>query len=97
MFDVMRFWLNRGVDGFRVDVMWHMIKDEQLRDNPVNPDYQKHMSTYEQLLPVYSTDQPEVHGIVQQMRKVLDEYDERMMIGEIYLPIHKQLRRTPAI
>lgn len=89
MFDVMRFWLNRGVDGFRVDVMWHLIKDEQLRDNPVNPDYQKHMSTYEQLLPVYSTDQPEVHGIVQQMRKVLDEYDERMMIGEIYLPIHK--------
>jgi alpha-glucosidase len=89
MFGVMRFWLNRGVDGFRVDVMWHLIKDEQLRDNPVNPDYQKHMATYEQLLPVYSTDQPEVHGIVQQMRKVLDEYDERMMIGEIYLPIHK--------
>lgn len=89
MLDVMRFWLNKGVDGFRVDVMWHMIKDEQLRDNPGNPDYQAHMATYEQLLPVYSTDQPEVHDIVQQMRQVLDEYGERMMIGEIYLPIHK--------
>ena len=89
MLDVMRFWLDKGVDGFRVDVMWHMIKDEQLRDNPVNPDYQPHMATYEQLWPVYSTDQPEVHDIVQKMRAVLDAYPERMMIGEIYLPIHK--------
>ncbi|MGE5519623.1 MAG: alpha-amylase family glycosyl hydrolase [Candidatus Dadabacteria bacterium] len=89
MYEVMRFWLEKGVDGFRVDVMWHMIKDEQLRDNPLNPDYQPHMATYEQLLPVYSTDQPEVHDIVHSMRKVLDEYSERMMIGEIYLPIHK--------
>lgn len=89
MFDVMRFWLNKGVDGFRVDVMWHMIKDEQLRDNPPNPEYKEHMATYEKLLPVYSTDQPEVHDIVQKMRKVLNEYDDRMMIGEIYLPIHK--------
>lgn len=89
MLNVMRFWLDKGVDGFRVDVMWHMIKDDQFRDNPINPDYQQHMATYEQLLPVYSTDQPEVHDIVTRMRRVLDEYPERMMIGEIYLPIHK--------
>jgi alpha-glucosidase len=89
MLNVMRFWLNRGVDGFRVDVMWHMIKDEQFRDNPSNPDYQPHMATYDQLLPIYSTDQPEVHELVRKMRRLLDEYDERMMIGEIYLPIHK--------
>ncbi len=90
MYDVMRFWLDKGVDGFRVDVMWHMVKDKELRDNPRNPDYQPHMSTYEQLLPVFSTDQPEVHDIVYEMRRVLDSYPgERMMIGEIYLPIHK--------
>lgn len=89
MLQVMRFWLDKGVDGFRVDVMWHMIKDEQLRDNPPNPAYQQHMATYEQLLPVYSTDQPEVHDIVSKMRQVLDGYDDRMMIGEIYLPISK--------
>ena len=87
--DVMRYWLEKGVDGFRVDVMWHMIKDEQLRDNPVNPDYKQHLPTYEQVIPVYSTDQPEVHDIVRKMRKLLDEYSDRMMIGEIYLPIHK--------
>lgn len=89
MLNVMRFWLDKGVDGFRVDVMWHMIKDEQLRNNPENPEYKPHMATYEQLIPVYSTDQPEVHEIVQKMRQLLDAYKERMMIGEIYLPIHQ--------
>lgn len=89
MLNVMRFWLDEGVDGFRVDVMWHMIKDDQWRDNPPNPDYQPYMGTYDQLLPVYSTDQPEVHDIIRKMRNVLDTYEERMMIGEIYLPVHK--------
>jgi len=90
MFDVMRFWLKKGVDGFRVDVMWHMIKDAQFRNNPIDPNYEPHMSTYSQLLPVYSTDQPEVHELVHQMRSVMEEIDdERVMIGEIYLPIHQ--------
>src|SRR5690606_20956530 len=89
MLNVMRFWLDKGVDGFRVDVMWHMIKDDHWRDNPVNPDYKSYMSTYNQVLPVYSTDQPEVHDIIRKMRDVLDSYEHRMMIGEIYLPVNK--------
>jgi alpha-glucosidase len=88
MLDVMRFWLDRGVDGFRVDVMWHMVKDRHFRDNPPNPDYQPMVQgEYRRLIPAYSTDQPEVHDIVRKMRRVMDEYDERVMIGEIYLPI----------
>jgi glycosidase len=39
MYDVLRFWLERGVDGFRVDVIWHLIKDRLFRDNPPNPHY----------------------------------------------------------
>jgi alpha-glucosidase len=89
MFNVMRFWLDKGVDGFRVDVMWHMIKDSELRDNPLNPDYTDLQADYNRLLPVYSTDQPEVHDIVRQMRALMDEYKERLIIGEIYLPIEK--------
>jgi alpha-glucosidase len=89
MYDILRFWLDRGIDGFRIDVLWHLIKDKQLRDNPKNPSYEDHMNDYDQLLPVYSTDQPEVHEIVQEIRSVLDGYDDRLMIGEIYLPIHK--------
>jgi len=90
MFDVMRFWLDRGVDGFRVDVMWHMLKDEHFRDNPPNSDYVAGvMSPYRALIPAYSTDQPEVHEVVAQMRAVLEDYDERLMIGEIYLPVDR--------
>ncbi len=92
MLDVMRFWLEKGVDGFRVDVMWHMIKDEQLRDDPPNPDYQEGMNSYSRQIPAYSTDQDEVHDIVHKMRRVIDEYDERLLIGEIYLPISKLVR-----
>lgn len=89
MLSVMRFWLDRGVDGFRVDVVWYMVKDLQLRDNPYNPEYNEFLPTHEQLLPVYSTDQPEVHEIVRKMRDVLDAYHERMMIGEICLPVDR--------
>lgn len=89
MFDVMRFWLSKGVDGFRVDVMWHMIKDQEMRPNPPNPNYEPYQATYEKLLPLYSTDQPEVHGIVRKMREVMDEFEERVMIGEIYLPVQR--------
>jgi alpha-glucosidase len=87
IFDVMRFWLSRHVDGFRVDVMWQMIKDDQLRNNPPNPEYLPEQSPYEQLVPTYSADQPGVHEVVARMRQVLDEFDDRLMIGEIYLPV----------
>ncbi len=92
MLDNMRFWLDKGVDGFRVDVMWHMIKDDQFRDNPPNPDYNEKRSPYEQHLQAYTTDQSEVHGIVKKMRDVMDEYDERVLIGEIYLPVERLVK-----
>ena len=87
IFDVMRFWLDKGVDGFRVDVMWHLLKDEQLRDNPPNPDYHPDQPDHARFIPAFSEDQYEVHTIVEQMRAVTDAYDDRVLIGEIYLPI----------
>jgi alpha-glucosidase len=92
MLNVMKFWLEKGVDGFRVDVMWHLIKDELLRNNPPNPDYKEHMATYEQLIPSYSTDQNEVHDIVRMMRKLTDQYADRVIIGEIYLGVHRLVK-----
>jgi alpha-glucosidase len=86
MLNVMRFWLDRGVDGFRVDVLWHIFKDEKLRDNPPNPNFSPTMPSYDSLLPVFSTDQPEVHDVVKRMRQLVDKYVERVIIGEIYLP-----------
>ncbi len=87
--DVMRFWLRRGVDGFRVDVMWHLIKDEQLRYNPANPDYVPGQQPYQQLLPIYSADRPEVHDAVAELQRVVEEFSDRVLIGEIYLPPQK--------
>jgi len=87
--EVMRFWLKRGVDGFRVDVIWHLIKDEAFRDNPPNPDFRAGNPDYTRLLPLYSTDRPEVHAVVRDLRAVVDEFPERVLIGEVYLPVEK--------
>lgn len=87
--DVMRFWLRRGVDGFRVDVIWHLIKDQQFRDNPPNPGYREGQPPHHRLLPLYTTDQNEVHDVIAEMRRVIDEFDARVLIGEIYLPIER--------
>ena len=85
MLGEMRFWLERGVDGFRVDVIWLMIKDEQLRDEPLNPDWDG-VNPHFSLQHIYTADLPKVHEIIRAMRSLFDEYDDRMMVGEIYLP-----------
>ena len=89
MCDVLHFWLDRGVDGFRVDVIWLLIKDAALRDNPPNPNYRPTEAGIHRFLQVYSADQPETHDVIAEMRSVLDQYDERVLIGEIYLPIER--------
>ena len=89
MHEALRFWLERGVDGFRVDVIWHLMKDAEFRDNPPNPGYQPGRPEIERLLQVYSTDQPEVHDIIAGMRRVIDEFKDRVLIGEIYLPLER--------
>jgi alpha-glucosidase len=89
MHDVLRFWMNRGVDGFRVDVLWHLIKDDDFRDNPPNPDYTPNQPPHHSQVPLYTTDRPEVQGIVQELRAVVDEFKDRVLIGEIYLPIER--------
>ncbi|MGJ4941251.1 alpha-amylase family glycosyl hydrolase [Bradyrhizobium sp. HKCCYLS1011] len=89
VYDVMRFWLRKGVDGFRVDVIWHLIKDAEFRDNPANPGYIEGRPPHERILPRHSTDQPEVHQVIAEMRKVLDAFGDRVLIGEIYLPIER--------
>jgi alpha-glucosidase len=93
MYDALRFWLRRGVDGFRVDVIYHLIKDALLRDNPPNPDFVPGSDPAHRLLPQHTIDQPEVQQVVVEMRKVLDEFSEphsaRVLIGEVYLPLKR--------
>jgi alpha-glucosidase len=90
IYDVLRFWLARGVDGFRVDVLWHMIKDAEFRDDPLNPDYREGEPDFRRVRPLYSADRPEVLEIAVEMRRVLEEYPgDRLLIGEIYLPVER--------
>ena len=89
MHDVLRFWLDRGVDGFRVDVIWHLIVDDRFRDNPPNPDWRPGMHPHGRFKPIYTADRPEVQDVVAGIRRVIDEYDDRVLIGEIYLPIER--------
>jgi alpha-glucosidase len=97
MYDVMRFWFDRGVDGFRIDVLWHMLKATDFQDNPPNPAYRSGMGEMQRLLQLHSTDQPEVHGIAAEMRELADSYgaqgqEERVLIGEIYLPVDRLMQ-----
>lgn len=81
MLDVVRFWLDRGVDGFRLDVFNMYFKDKQLRNNPFKPgarafDRQHH---------IYDCDQPEMHPLLQELRGILDSYPERYAVGETFI------------
>ncbi|MBC6981927.1 alpha-amylase family glycosyl hydrolase [Caulobacter sp. 17J80-11] len=89
MYDVLRFWMRRGVDGFRVDVLWRLIKDADFRDDPVNPAWTADRPQEERLLPLFSADQAEVHDVVAELRRVVDEFPDRVLIGEIYLPLER--------
>jgi alpha-glucosidase len=97
MYDVMRFWFDRGVDGFRIDVLWHLLKAADFPDNPPNPAYQPPMGEMHRVLQIHSTDQLEVHSIAAEMRAIADGYgaqgpNARVLIGEIYLPVNRLMR-----
>jgi alpha-glucosidase len=87
MLGVLKFWLDRGVDGFRVDAIHHLIEAEHLRDNPLNPDWQEGQSPARRLARLYSLDQEETHGEIAAMRALADAYQDRVLIGEASLPI----------
>ncbi len=82
MHDVLRFWLDRGVDGFRIDVIHAIAKDPALRDNPVIPDARPGYFGQRHL---HDQNHPDVHPMLRSIRSVLDEYDERMAVGEVSL------------
>jgi alpha-glucosidase len=86
---VLRFWLDRGVDGFRIDALRQLVEDERWRDNPPNPDHDPRRGPYDALLPEYTADRPETLEMTALMRRVADAYPERVLIGELYLSIDR--------
>ncbi|NEY30682.1 DUF3459 domain-containing protein [Streptomyces sp. PRKS01-65] len=92
MFDVARFWLDRGVDGFRVDCAPLVAKDPGLRDNPPMPPgataHHRPMGGYDSQRHINDQGHPDVHGIYREFRELLDFYGEnpgeRVCLGEVH-------------
>lgn len=88
MLDVLRFWLEIGVDGFRVDAIYFLFKDEMFLDEPLNPTYQIGIDEpYDQLLHPYTFALPEVLEMLQQFVEVLEEYDNKFMVTEACISV----------
>jgi glycosidase len=82
--DIIRFWLDRGIAGFRIDVAHGIVKDRELRDNPeATEDDIAHFQRLGQR-PVFSMNRPEVHDVLRRWRTVADPYDA-VLIGETYV------------
>ncbi len=91
MFDAMRFWLDRDIDGFRIDVAHHLLKDPLERDNPpVDASAvlrHKSMGEYDLQVHVHDVAHPDVHGLLREIRSLLDSYSQsrpRFAVGEIH-------------
>ena len=84
VYDIVRFWLDRGVDGFRLDASSVYSKDPYFRDNPLKYEATD-KNNYNNYHHLYDKNLPENHRIIQEIRAVLDEYDNRLLIGETFI------------
>lgn len=92
MFDVARFWLDRGVDGLRIDSAQRFMKDPHLRDNPPNPSQDvtvyKPLDEYDHQLHLYDKGNPDIHAVYRELRQLLDIYNAqapRAAFGEMHI------------
>jgi len=91
MHDTLRFWLRRGVDGFRMDVIGQIVKHPDLPDNPPNPRYVEG-SLQPRYLLRYNRNYEEVYEAVRRIRKVLDEFPGSVAVGEVF-GSHQEIAR----
>jgi alpha-glucosidase len=90
MYDVLRFWMDRGAMGFRLDAITSLFEDRALRNEPVDrPGTNAHGDPF--LSDVYTNNLPEVHDVLKQLRETVNAYPGRVLIGETYLHTAKDL------
>src|SRR4029079_1457459 len=81
--DILRFWFDRGVAGFRIDVCNIIVKDRLLRDNPVATAADSAEAQLFGQRAVYNMNRPEAHGVIRRWRAIADSYDPpRVLLGE---------------
>lgn len=84
MCDMLRFWFDKGVDGFRVDAIWPLSKDFKAGDNPRNPDYYAGECDYGSYIHQHSKGGPNLHEYLRRMSDVAAEYENRFLVFEFY-------------
>ena len=85
MFDAMRFWLDRGVAGFRLDAITTLFEDPTLHDEPLTGRLDP--SGFPESNHTLTSGLPEVHNVLRRLRTLIDSYkDNRVLVGEIYVP-----------
>ena len=84
LYNEIRYWLDKGVDGFRLDVINFFLKDEALRNNSYFLGPRPRL--YDLQIHAFDRNRPEMHDILKELRSVFDEYEERMMVGEVFSP-----------
>src|SRR4051812_6051530 len=83
MWDVVRFWMDKGVSGFRLDAMTYLFENTQFRDEPVRPGKTKYGDPV--VSQEYTNYLPEVHDVLRELRTVTNKYPGTVLIGETYV------------
>jgi alpha-glucosidase len=81
MLDVFRFWLKKGVDGFRLDVFNAYFKDPEFKDNPS----QFGIRAFDRQKHIYDVSQPEMFPLIQEIRAIMEERKDTYVVGETFL------------
>ncbi|MCH8567964.1 MAG: hypothetical protein LAT67_06860 [Balneolales bacterium] len=89
MQEILRFWFKRGVDGFRVDVSYRVMKHPDFEDNPLNPDWTERMDPSFRVTEKNTKNTPDIHQFNRWIRETADEFDNKVTIGEMNLSIEQ--------
>lgn len=83
LLDVARFWLDRGVDGFRLDAINFAMHDPELRDNPPAPGGGRRTRPFDFQQHLYNQSHPAIGDFLERIRDVVEEYDDRFTLAEV--------------
>lgn len=89
MYQTLRFWLNRGADGFRIDAADMLLKDRTLRSNPLNPDFKPGDAPDNAVIPKYTRNRPANHRLMAEIRRAMQPWNECLLLGELYQPVER--------
>ncbi|WP_395622912.1 alpha-amylase family glycosyl hydrolase [Sphingomonas daechungensis] len=81
--DAARFWLDRGVDGFRIDAINFAMHDPELRDNPPAPNGTKRTRSFDFQQHLYNQSHPDIVGFLERLRRLTDGYGDRFTLAEV--------------